>query len=339
MFSPQLWHIKYKIYNIFETQALAHSALSKMTTCKVCKKGGFKNDKGLKQHVRQKHPGQLNPNKNASTQTFQNVVAQAEFFDFKNTVSTLLNSIGETFFLEISSLKETIIKTEERLNAICSNFEREQTSQPPKSVFQSASPAPQNLETPFESPKRTFPQEKRIREEHRVTLTNRFDCLRDLTTEERPVSDKPLVPITENSWSPQNITKKLPSIAQKPFVNNFPEREKPLRIIPGNRNYSNVVSGRPPRCGPSTQHGTESQRNSATQRDPPSQRGPPLQHKIALLGDSNFHGIREGEMAKHVQGHVYINKMAYSDSQPSFSLFGHRPTKQPWKHHNPWGDQ
>ena len=131
-----------------------------------------------------------------------------------------------------------------------------------------------------------------------------------------------------------------------------------LRTVPGNEQYADVVANNIPQHQPLFQH--QSVASSHHQRDfpsqhqtDPSQRGPsqnqrgpsqnqrcpsqhqrgPTQHqsakhqrgsyhrqKIVLLGDSNLHGIHEGDMARHVDGRVFIKKMAYSGATASHLL-------------------
>ena len=116
---------------------------------------------------------------------------------------------------------------------------------------------------------------------------NRFQGLKDIPVETIDHSS------IEKSWEPPKpdaiqVTHKPihrpplsnPPLAAYPYVNQHPENEKTLRIVPGNRQYSQVAS-------------------------------PTTTRRIAMLGDSNFHGIKENEMSNFVK-QSKISKIAFS---------------------------
>ena len=82
---------------------------------------------------------------------------------------------------------------------------------------------------------------------------------------------------------PQNISHPESAGSTTPYINQHPEREGSMRhpkTVPGDSSYAEATSRHQRR-------------------------------KIALIGDSNFHGIREHEMSQLI-GNSEIKKMAYS---------------------------
>ena len=258
-----------------------------------------------------------------------------EFTDFRNHINTVVNALGETFYSEINNLQSiiavlkdeiegkfqnynenlteidqilTIHKNEldtakidieatknelntinNELNAATKNTQSSQTLQTsPPANFHDQTPIIINTQTPafqpaihpsvaFQFPKRTARPE--ISEKNPVRLTNRFNSLQNI---QKSWSPEPPVSTQFTSSAPARASpKKTKSTA--PFINPHPEREKSLRlpkVVPGEFSYSEAASH-------------------------------PQRRKIALVGDSNYHGIKEHEMAILIKNSE-VKNWAYS---------------------------
>ena len=181
-----------------------------------------------------------------------------------------------------------------------------------------STPLPQNLETPFVSPKRTAPARKPAQiSPHSIKLSNRFEPLKRIPVEN--ISCDEHLKFPPKSWQPSQrppATDQPPASAsnQPPTSNHPPASTQPPAAFQNKRKLSHPFINQHP----------ENEINLRLQRVVPAERvhskaiQPP--GKIALLGDSNFHGIREDEMASWVATNPKIVKMAYSGATAAHLL-------------------
>ena len=300
--------------------------------CKLCDKN-FKNDKGLKTHVSKKHREAYDSERISTNSTNSSVDTKIE--EVRTFFTNIVNSLGETFSAEIESFRQEIIQLKGELN------QKLYPASPPAQratnihPLQQTTPVPQIVDTPCFQPEKNPVKitDNQIKNNPTV-LTNRFTGL--------PV--EPLSKSwgfdTENRSPPKTNTRQQPYASSKnnqysgnstnravpPFVNRHPENDKDtynIKVVPGREQYSQVINK------PSHQQNnppTQAQENHRTrfeqsamkpahnqcddqahqQRGPHQRRNPTTQQTLVLLGDSNFHGIRERDMAREINSRVYI---------------------------------
>ena len=241
-----------------------------MAICKDCKKS-FKSERGVKQHKRNCPGLAAANNNNNSNEHFdkKSLEISNDILDFKTHINTIINSFGETFYLEFqdlqkdlkdlkgeivskleqnkeqfSEIEKVLVSQEEKIDKIKINehiVNIPPTQTPPISLNKTYDQTPKirNAQTPdfsnavpnFEFPKRPVPV-KNI-EKNKIDLSNRFTYLRN-------VNDHPARNDVSNerSWSPDKETYLAQLTSQRtcqqrkspqPFINRLPENEKHLQ--------------------------------------------------------------------------------------------------------------
>lgn len=251
----------------------------------------------------------------------------SELKEFKDFLTALVNSLASNFEEEINTIKQQISTI---------NITNIPLNNPPNPIISESPPCPLSIATPFIQPKQTV--KTKVAEMTPTAISNRFSPLR---IEALPPGEFQQPAASWAQTTPPSIpqTQSMPTNnppAQRPFVNNFPENDMLIKIVPGLRKYSDTVrdadiqpnnhnsqqivhhsSQRDHHNSQRRDHHNSQQVRHSSQERRQQTRQPERQHqyqryRLLILGDSNIHKINPRDLSRELNSSVYVDKHAYS---------------------------